>query len=372
MQFSDVVGHNELKKHLIDEVRSNKISHTQLFVGKPGYGPLPIALAFIQFLFCENKSVSDSCGTCPSCRKINHLQHPDVHFSFPTVQAETKISDGAIGHWREQIEESPYFDLNTWVKRIDPKERKPILGKDESQEIIRKLSLRSFEGGYKVMLIWMIEEMNASCSNKLLKILEEPPDKTLFILIAESLEQIIPTILSRSQTVVVPRVSVDDLSLYLRSSYQLNNDNADAVASRSDGDVLEAIEQATHSAEGERFHNQFVQLMRVCYRKNVLDMLDWSEDVGRESKEHQKQFLRYGLHMIRQSMLKNYTDDQLTRVSKEEDQFLDNFARFITGNNILDFSKLFNESVYHIERNANGKILFTNLCFQVMRFIHAA
>lgn len=372
MQFSAVVGHKELKRHLVDEVRSQKIGHTQLFVGKPGYGPLPLALAFIQFLFCENKDENDSCGTCPSCRKVSLLQHPDVHFSYPTVQSITNIADGAIGHWREQIEENAYFDLNTWVRKIDPKERKPILGKDESQEIIKKLSLRSFEGGYKVMLIWMIEEMNASCSNKLLKILEEPPDKTIFILIAESIEQIIPTILSRSQTVVVPRISVDDISIFLRMNYQLNNDNAVAVASRSDGDILDAIEQATHSAEGERFHKQFVQLMRVCYRKNVLDMLTWSEDVGAESKEHQKQFLRYGLHMIRQSMLKNYTEDQLTRVSKEEDQFLDNFARFITGNNVLDFTKLFSDSVYHIERNANGKILFTNLCFQVMRFIHAA
>lgn len=372
MQFAEVIGHSTLKKHLIEEARSNKISHTQLFVGKPGYGPLPLALAFIQFIFCENRTDVDSCGTCHSCKKISQLQHPDVHFSFPTVQSITNISNGALAHWREQIDENPYFDLNTWVRRIDPKERKPIIGKDESQEIIRKLSLRSFEGGYKVMLIWMIEEMNTSCSNKLLKILEEPPDKTIFILMAESVEQILPTILSRSQTVVVPRVAADDINIFLKTSYKFNSENAISVASRCEGDVLEAIEQATHSAEGERFHNQFVQLMRVCYRKNVLEMIAWSESVGQESKEHQKQFLRYGLHMIRQSMLKNYTENQLTRVSAEEDLFLEKFARFITGNNVIDFTKLFNDSVYHIERNANGKILFTNLCFQVMRFIHAA
>lgn len=373
MQFSAVVGHKTLKNLLIDEVRSGKLSHAQLFVGKPGYGPLPLAMAYVQYLFCENKGDTDSCGECPACLKVKHLQHPDVHFSFPTVQSLTSTANGALNLWREQIlENTAYFDLNTWIRLSDPKERKPIIGKDESQDIIRKLSLRSYEGGYKVMFIWMVEEMNTSSANKLLKILEEPPNKTLFILIAESIEQIIPTILSRCQTILVPRIQMDDISLFLRDRYQLNNENADAVASRSDGDVIEAIEQATHSAEGERFHNQFVQLMRVCYRKNVLEMLAWSEDLGQESKEHQKQFLRYGLHMIRQSMLKNYTEDQLTRVSKDEDAFLNNFARFITGNNVLDFTKMFNDSVYHIERNANGKILFTNLCFQVMRYIHAA
>ena len=210
MQFSAVVGQSELKRHLIDEVKNDKISHAQLFLGKPGYGPLPMALAFVQYLFCENKQAEDSCGECASCRKVAQLQHPDLHFSFPTVQGITKVSDAALPDWRAQIGNSPYFNLNDWIKKTDPRERKPIIGVQESEEIIKKLSLRSFEGGYKVMIIWMAEEMNPSCANKLLKIIEEPPAKTLFILVAESQEYMLQTILSRTQIVKVPRVTIDE------------------------------------------------------------------------------------------------------------------------------------------------------------------
>lgn len=371
MRFSSVVGHSELKKHLITEVNQGKISHAQLFLGKAGYGPLPMALGFVQYLFCENKTDGDSCGTCPSCRKVESLQHPDLHFSFPTVQTISKISDGLITEWRDQIKEQPYFDLNTWIKRMDPKERKPILGKDESQEIIKKLSLRSYEGGYKVMIIWMAEEMNQSCANKLLKIIEEPPEKTLFLLIAESQEMMLQTILSRTQQVQIPRISLDDISQHLRSIGHSSN-NADSIASRADGDLIEAVDLLGDHEEQDDNREQFIQLMRVCYKKNVLEMMDWSESTAEKSREYQKQFLKYSLHMFRQSLLSNYTEGALTNVSSEEEKFLAKFAQFITGNNILDFTRTFDEAHYHVERNANPKILFTNLCFQVMRYIHKA
>lgn len=372
MQFAAVVGQTDLKKHLVAEVKNEKISHAQLFLGKAGFGSLPLALAFIQYVLCQNPGEEDSCGECNACRKMAQLQHPDVHFAFPVVQVISKVSDAILPDWRAQIQEQAYFDLNTWIQRIDSKERKPIIGKEESQEIIRKLSLRSYEGGYKIMLVWMAEEMNPTCANKLLKIIEEPPEKTLIILVASAQEYMLQTILSRTQKVVVPRVDMDSISMWLRRAYSLNKDSADSIASRCDGDLLEAASVAAESADQAVFHEQFVQLMRVCYKKNVLDMMSWAEQISAGSKEQQKQFLRYGLHMLRQSMLRNYTEDQLTRVSASEDGFLQNFARFITGNNILDFNQLFNDSVYHIDRNANSKILFTNFCFQVMRFIHVA
>lgn len=372
MRFADVVGHQELKKHLANEVDHSKISHAQLFLGKPGYGPLPTVLAFTQYIFCENKSNGDSCGQCASCRKVGGFQHPDVHFSFPTVQAISKISDGLLKEWREQLNEQPYFSLNDWIKRMDPKERKPILGKDESQEIIKKLALRSYEGGYKVMIIWMAEEMNQACANKLLKIIEEPPDKTLFLLVAESQEYMLQTILSRTQLVKVPRISIDDMSTYLKQVHNIGVNTASSVASRVDGDLLEAAEFVGSHEEKDHNREQFVQLMRVCYKKSVLDMMDWADKVAESSKEAQKTFLKYALHMFRQSMLRNYTEDTLTNVSDEESAFLNNFSKFITGNNILDFMDTFNKAHYHLERNAHGKILFTNLCFQVMRYIHKA
>lgn len=372
MQFRNVIGQKELKKHLIDEVNREKISHAQLFLGKAGYGGLPLALAFVQYLFCENKSETDSCGECPSCQKMSKLQHPDVHFSFPVVLAINKKSDAFIDDWRKQILEQPYFNLTDWLKRIDPKERKPVIGTEESQEIIRKLSLKSYEGGYKVMFIWMAEEMNQTCSNKLLKILEEPPAKTLFILLSESQDQLLQTILSRTQLLKVPRINSEDLNIFLRNATHKSGSTIDSIVARVDGDIIEARELLNESEEQADNRDFFIQLMRVCYKKDVVAMLDWAENASNFTKERQKIFLTYSLHMFRQSMLRNYTDQQLTRVSTEEDQFLKNFARFITGNNVFDFMQTFNDAHYHIERNANAKILFTNLCFKVMRYIHFA
>lgn len=372
MRFSEVIGHTELKEHLIDEINKEKVSHAQLFLGKAGHGTLPMALAFVQYLFCENKQEKDSCGECPSCRKVEKLQHPDLHFSFPTVQAITKISNGALVEWREQIDAEPYFNLNTWIKKIDVKERKPIIGEAESQEIIKKLTLRSFEGGYKVMLIWMAEEMNPTCSNKLLKLIEEPPEKTLMLLVTESHDTMLQTILSRTQKVHIPRVSMDDLSTHLRTNKAQSTNSADSVSSRADGDVIEALALLGNRLEHDENKDLFIRLMRVCYKKNVLEMIDWAEAIAGNSREYQKMFLKYALHMFRQSMLRNYTDDTLTNVSDEEAAFLEKFAQFISGNNILDFMKTFDDAHYHIERNANPKILFTQLCFQVMRYIHHA
>lgn len=372
MQFMEIIGQYELKNHLIQEVEKDKISHAQLFLGNAGYGGLPLALAFVQYLFCENKQQEDSCGVCPSCRKITELQHPDLHFSFPVVQAINKKSDAFLSEWREQIKEKPYFSLNDWLRRIDVKERKPIIGTEESQEIIRKLSLKSYEGGYKVMIIWMAEEMNPTCANKLLKILEEPPARTLFILLCEKQEQMLQTILSRTQIVKIPRIQTDDLSLYLRNKHNIASSSAESIVARVEGDALQAFDLIGTHQEQDDNRELFIQLMRVCYKKDVLPMLDWAEDISSTGKERQKVFVQYALHMFRQSILRNYTENQLTRVSQEEDDFLKKFARFISGNNVYDFMETFNDAHYHLERNANAKILFTNLCFKVMRYIHVA
>ena len=370
MLFKSVVGQENLKKHLVDEVNNEKVSHAQLFLGQPGYGTLPLAIAFVQYLFCENKGENDSCGECSSCRKVEKLEHPDLHFSFPTVQAISKVTNPLLGEWREQIKENAYFNLNDWLKKIDPKERKPIISVHESQQIIKKLTLKSFEGGYKVMIIWMAEEMNPQCANKLLKILEEPPAKTLFILVAKSQEYILQTILSRTQIVNVPRLGWNDITDYLKKEKGISS--TDSIAGRVEGDLIEAVELVEHTDEKDANYLSFIQLMRVCYKKNVLDMIKWAEEISSTSKENQKQFLKYALHMFRQSILRNYTGDVITRVSDDEDAFLGNFAQFITGNNIISMTASFSDSHYHIERNANSKILFTNLCFQVMRHIHHA
>lgn len=372
MQFSEVVGQEALKGQLIQEVKSGKISHAQLFLGNEGYGTLPLVLAFVQYLFCEQKGETDSCGTCASCTKVKHLQHPDVHFSFPTVLSISKIASEFFSNWRSEIAANPYFSLNHWTNAIDPKGRKPVIGSEESYEIIKRLALKSYEGGYKVMIIWCADEMNTTSANRLLKILEEPPKNTLFLLISNSQDAMLQTILSRTQLVKVPRISTEELSLFLRNKHGLNAQNADSIAARAEGDLILANEFALNGSDSTDDQELFVELMRVCYKKDVLLMLDWAEKVGNESRERQKAFLKYCLHMFRQSMLKNYTEDILLRVSEGESKFLQNFSRFITGNNIGDFMETFNDGHYYIERNANPKILFTNICFKVMRYIHAA
>lgn len=370
MLFKDIVGQQELISHLIQDVKQDKIGHARLFLGAAGHGGLPLALAFIQYLFCENKSDTDSCNNCPSCIKMNDLQHADVHFSFPVVQAIDKFSDYFIKEWREQVKENPYFDLNEWTEKIDDKFRKPIIGSEESLSIIKKLRLKSFEGGYKVAIIWMAEEMNVSCANKLLKILEEPPKNTIFILLSDSQENMIQTILSRTQLVKIPSIQIEVLATHLSDKNNIDLSVAMSIASMAEGNMIEARKLIEISEEKNINREFFIDLMRICYKKTPLPMLDWAEQISQLGKEKQKTFLKYSLHLFRQSILKNYTENQLTKTSEEENEFLEKFSKFITGNNIMELMDLFNKAYYHIDRNANSKILFTNLCFKVMRYIH--
>jgi DNA polymerase-3 subunit delta' len=369
MLFKDVIGQDELKQHLIKEARGEKIAQTQLFSGKMGFGNLPLAMAFIQFLFCENRSESDSCGQCSSCKKISELQHPDVHFFFPVVQSISKTSGKLMAEWREQIKEQPYFDLYTWTKRIDDRERNPIISTEESQEIIRKTALKSYEGGYKVYVIWMAEEMNTVCANKLLKILEEPPEKSLFLLLCESTDYMLPTILSRTQIVQIPRIQEQVLANYLVEKTMIDYATAQSISSFSEGDYLNSLQQMQEQ-ENTDFLELFKSLMRSGYKKDVIAMLDWADETSQQTKEKQKLFLLYALHLVRQSLMINYTSGNLVQLSTEEAEFLKNFAKFIHGKNVQAFMKSLNDMYYHLERNANSKIVFTQLTFQVMRYIH--
>lgn len=372
MKFQEVIGQEAIKAELRKEVLTGKIAHAQLFSGKSGYGTLPLALAFAQFVFCQNRTETDSCGTCPSCIRVKEMQHPDLHFVFPVVLSIHKTSDNALSDWRDQLKHNSYFNLYEWTKRIDTKERKPLIGTEESKEIIRKLNLKSFEGGAKILIIWMAEEMNADCSNKLLKILEEPPSNTYFILIAENPDKLLVTIQSRTQKVKIPKIATDDLSLFLSAKLNIGRAEADSASTFSEGDYLRAVEFLDASEDKNIYREQFIQLMRSSYKKDVLAMMNWADSMSSESKERQKLFIIYALHMFRQSILANYVGPSLMHVSEEESKFLQNFSPFISGNNIREFQETFDNAYYHIDRNANAKILFTQLCFQAMRFIHVA
>jgi len=374
MKFEQVPGHEELKVRLIDQVQKNRVAHANLFLGKNGYGTLPLALAFTQYLFCENKGQQDSCGECASCRRVEKMEHPDLHFSFPTVQGTTKISIEQIQLWREHILENPYMTLNQWSPKSDKKkgQTKAIISVHESHDIIRRLSLRSFEGGYKVMIIWKADELNSQAANKLLKSLEEPTQKTIFILLSEDEERMLMTIRSRTQIIRVPRIDEEHLIRFMMDRHGIGRTEAENCVSRANGSVSEAEELLDVEGGSGRNRELFIQLMRVCYKKNVIEMQQWAELMSKQPKIAQGDFIHYAIHMFRQSLLRNYTGDQLTRITKEEEEFLSKFARFITGNNIHDFLQKFSSAHYHLERHANSELLFTDLCFDVMRYIHAA
>jgi DNA polymerase-3 subunit delta' len=372
MLFKQVIGQENIKQRLIQSAREKRVSHTQMWLGNAGFGSLPLALAFIQYLFCENPSETDSCGVCSSCQKVSKLQHPDLHFSFPTVIADAKIADVNYPEWRKHILENPYFNLNQWIEFIDPKGRKPIIGTEESQNILKKLRLKSFEGGFKILLIWMAEEMNDTCSNKLLKILEEPPENTLFFLLCDRMDDMLPTIVSRTQLLRIPKLDTTSMTQQLKDQFNLSASQAEELAHFSAGDWITASELARTGSINQNLRNHFIEGFRAAYKKDVLGMIAWANNLAGLAKEEQKSFLLYGLHLFRQSILFNYTQDRLVRLGEEERNFLQNFAKFITGNNLEDLTQLFSESHYHINRNASPKILFTDLIFQVMRHIHRA
>lgn len=372
MQFKDIIGQDNFKKKLIHGVQKNKISHAQLFAGDAGYGTLGLSIAYAQYVLCLDKKENDSCGTCSSCLKINELQHPDLHFSFPTVQADSMVSDSFLKNWREQIKKNSYFTLFDWTQVIDIKERQPIISVKESAEIQRKLILKSYEGGYKIMIIWMAEQMNLQCSNKILKILEEPPNKTIFILVSQDNENLLDTIKSRCQMVNIGRVNNVDMQLHLKNKFGLSQEQSESIASFSEGNIIKALE-LINMDEGEgSLCDNFIGLMRSSYKKNVLEMMNWAEDMAQVGKERQKMFLIYCSHMLRQCIIKNYGNAEHVKLSKSELSFLNKFSPFINGNNIREFMKSIDDAYYQLDRNANPKILFTLMCFQSMRFLHKA
>lgn len=376
MQFRDVIGHRAVKKRLVDSVKKNRISHAQLFLGEEGSGNLGLAIAYAQYISCESKSGDDSCGQCSSCIKFEKLAHPDLHFVFPVATNKTitknPVSKHFINDWRELIlEKKAYITLADLQEKIETENKQLLIPKDESVEILKTLSLKTYEAEYKIMIIWYPEKFNIASANKLLKIIEEPPAKTLFILVAHDAEQIINTILSRTQLVKVGRIEDEELQVELVKKYQLNEAIAYNTARLSDGNYIKAKKIIEHHEVEGSFHALFVNWMRAAFKANVPDLIEWTEEISRSSfgREKQKQFLQYGLHVFRESLIANYGDVSLNRIAENESGFLSKFAPYIHGANCMDAVQLFNEAIYHIERNANPKILFLDVSLKLTKLL---
>jgi DNA polymerase-3 subunit delta' len=373
MQFKDVIGQDSIKSHLLQEHKNNRVSHTQLFLGPQGCNKLPIAIAFSQYLLCENPSDEDSCGECSSCKQVQSFAHPDLHYSYPSLQAERKKGDKGASfdkEWLQQLKENPEFSYDQWNHRISPTGKLSMLGRYESNEIPKQLSLKAFSGGYKIMIIWMQEKMNSTCSNNLLKLLEEPPAKTLIILISENTEQTLPTIISRTQILNFQKLKNEEIQTYLEKNNTtgvITND----IIDRSNGNILEALDLMQGGESKKVYLEKFITLMRSCYTKDVGVMLDWADDASKLGREGLVDFLNYSLYMTRQSLVSNY-QNELSNPSIDETNFLNKFARFINGNNVYKIYEELNNTSYYIQRNCNAKIILTGLSFQLMRELHKA
>jgi len=373
MFFKQVIGQQEVKEKLIQSVNDGRISHAQLFLGTEGSGNLAMALAYIQFIYCENKLEDDSCGQCASCRKIEQLTHPDLHFSFPFIKSgETDNADNYVISFREAILKNPYINLLNWYEQLGHQDKQGIIPVNESSQIIKKLSLKSFEGGYKTYLIWMPERLHGSAANKLLKTIEEPPDKTIILLIANESEQLLPTILSRTQLVKLPRLKDEDISAGLIEEFETEHHLAENLASMTEGNYFLARSLALSAGENNNNFIHFRDWMRHCFKKDIKGVSTWVDEIAKIGRAHQKDFLKYSIHLIRQCALKNYGVEDLVTIKGDERVFMQKFSPFVNHLNLQDYITLFNEARNHIDRNANAKILFTDLSYQVLILLKEA
>jgi DNA polymerase-3 subunit delta' len=367
MRFEEVIGHEELKEQLKKNIASGRISHATLFAGNIGSGILPLAMAYaaeVMSQHSENPEIARQ-----NCDK---LIHADMHFTYPvtTTQKVSKepTSDHYVTEFRQAYLQNPYLSLLDWLNALGAEKKNPMINVYEASVISKTISLKSYEGGYKVIVIWLPEYLNASATNKLLKILEEPPAKTLFAIASEKPEELLPTFISRVQMVHVPPIRQEDLKAKLQESHGLEEAEAASIALVADGSYTQALELISES-RGAQFKTDFRDWMRMLYAKKIYDIIPFTERLARESRPKQTLFLAYGLHIFRECLIMNYGSESLLRLDKTETDFVGKFAPFINAANALHMVQEFEQAAVDIGRNANGKILFLDLSLKVMKLI---
>ena len=369
--LSDIVGQQEVKGRLLKMVNENRLPHALLFTGADGSGNLPMAVAFAQYLFCTNKQSNDSCGTCPSCLKTSKLIHPDLHFVFPIAKSkDVKRSNDVITEFREAFLETPYLSLNDWFDSLGAENKQPIIPVEESGYIIRELSYTSYEGLYKMMVIWQPEKMNTEAANKLLKVLEEPPEQTLFILVCNNPDSLLSTIISRVQQIPFTRLSETEIAQALVHKFGVTQDNAQQAAFLCEGNFNNALKQLTQHDDQLSFLQHFRSFMLLALNFDADKALTWIDQNAANGREKQKQFLHYALEIFRDCLMFNFGSRDLVRLSGNEKQFLEKFSRYINQKNYEKLVEEFNGSYYYIERNANPKILFMDLLLKTNELIN--
>jgi DNA polymerase III subunit delta' len=368
MRFKEIVGQEAIKQRLINSVTDNRISHAQLFLGPGGSGSLPLAVAYAQYVSCENRQPDDSCGECPSCHKYQKLMHPDLHFSYPFF-AKHKEDNALtfIEQWREAFTANPYLSLDAWRGYLDAENKQANINISECHQIIKKLSFKPFESTYKVLILWLPEYLDKE-GNALLKIIEEPQPNTLFLLVAQNQDLILNTILSRTQLIKIPALSYEEIKDHLIKKHHQTESAAAEIAYLCNGSLTDAL--AMLQEDSQSYHESFVQWLRLCFSNKGLEIMSFVDQVSKMGRENQKNFLRYGISFIRECCLILSEAGNLVHLPVRE---LETAQRMTNVMNMLQAENIINElekAHYHVERNANPKILFLDVSLQIIKVLN--
>lgn len=385
MRFRDIIGQRELINKVIHAVAQGRIAHAQLYLGGEGRQKLAFALAYAQYVNCHHKVkageaddldelAGDSCGTCPSCVKFKQLQHPDLHFIFPNntnerIKKDSKSSD-YIGEWREMcIKHQAEFSLSQWYAAMGIENKQGIINTRDCTEILDILNYKNYEADFKFIIVWMVEKLYYAAAPRILKTLEEPAEKTVFILISENQDQILNTILSRAQLVKFPKIADSDIESALVKKHAVATDKAHFIAKKANGNYLEALSKIEDMQEDLLFHEMFVKWMRLCYAVDIPDLIELGAQATKLGREGTKRFLIHAAEKLRLCMLFRYGNSQWVNSVGEELKFISNFSQFISVDTIEKFNESINKAIYHVERNANGNILMMDLSLVFCKLI---
>ena len=370
MLFSDVIGQEEVKAQLRRQLNEDRIPHAQLFCGPEGCGKLAMALAYASALLCRQPENGEPCQHCASCRMTATLAHPDLHFVFPVIkqkgQSGEPVSDQYLKEWRTQLLDTPYFSRLTWLSRMEVENQQSQIGVAESDLILKKLSLVSGQGGYKVMIIWLPEQMNIPAANKLLKILEEPPRQTVFLLVSDQPEKLLTTIVSRTQRIVFPALTESELTQALISKNKLQPEDARTIARLSEGSYVKALQEVSINEDGALFFDMFVLLMRLSYMRKIKDMFEWAEQVSSWGRERQKNFLDFCQRLVRENFIYNFHKPELNYQNQKESNFSVKFARFINERNVIGIMDELSYAQRDIEQNVNPRMVFFDFALKMI------
>jgi len=366
MYFKDLVGQEKVVEKLIGGVKSGRISHAQLFSGAPGSGNLIAAVAYCRYIACENPGESDACGTCRNCKNFDRNAFADLHFSYPIQLSKgQRTSDDLLPLWKEWMPKNGFGTLAEWMAAIGGEGKQGVIATDESISIVRKLLLKSYEGGYKFLILWLPEHLNISAANKMLKLIEEPPEKSLFVLVSNNPGQVLPTIFSRTQQVNFLPIPESAIATELERR-GVDAQKAKDIAFLSEGNFGAALNQLKVEEGGEQTAFEiFRNWMRLCFTKSVSELVIWSDTLDKAGREMQKNVLEFGLKVFREALWVSYAGKE---VQKETEQgvFLFKFAPYINERNALELVSEMEKALSHVSRNASGKILFLDVTFKII------